>query len=132
MLSVMKNTSRHIAVAIAWLFGLPALALALLVSGALPSSQFHSTAVSVAWGIGLVGIFASWALRDAPAHGKSRNVALGFTAAWFLVFVLAVFPYLFVTRGAKGGLVASIKFVSLCLAFAIIWLGVPAITSRIL
>lgn len=78
----------------------------------------------------MVVVFASWAGRDAPAHGKSRNVALGFTAAWFLVFVFAVFPYLFVTRGAKGGLVASLKFVSLCFALAIVWLGVPVVISR--
>jgi hypothetical protein len=127
----MSNTSRHIAAALAWLFALPLLALALFASGALPSSLFHSTVVSVVWGIGLVAIFSSWALRDAPAHGKSRNVALGFTAAWFLVFFVAVFPYLFVTRGAKGGLVATLKFVSLCLGFAIVWLGVPVVLGRL-
>lgn len=83
------------------------------------------------WGIGLALIFASWALRDAPAHGKSRNIALGFTAAWFLVFFIAVFPYLFVTRGAKGGLVAALKFLSLCLGFAIFWLGVPIVVGHL-
>jgi hypothetical protein len=127
----MSNTYRHIAVAFAWLVALPALAVALFASGTLPISQFHSAVVSVTWGVGLVGVFGSWALRDAPAHGKSRNVALGFTVAWFLVFFLAVFPYLFVTRGGKDGFVASLKFVSLCLAFAIIWLGVPAIFGRL-
>jgi hypothetical protein len=127
----MSNTSRHIAAALAWLFALPLLALALFASGVLPSLPFHSAAVSLAWGIGLVAIFGSWALRDAPAHGKSRNVALGFTAAWLLVFCLAVIPYLFVTRGAKGGLVAALKFVSLCLGFAVIWLGVPVVVGRL-
>lgn len=121
----MSNTSRHIVAAFAWLVGLPLVAFLLFASGALSSSTFHSAVVSLVWGIGLVAIFASWALRDAPVHGKSRNVALAFTAAWFLVFVLAVFPYLFVTRGAKAGSVAALKFVSLCLAFAIVWLAVP-------
>lgn len=127
----MSNTSRHIAAALAWLFALPLFALALFASGALPSSPFHSAVVSLVWGIGLVVIFASWALRDAPAHGKSGNVALGFTAAWLLVFCFAVFPYLFVTRGAKGGLIAALKFVSLCIGFAIVWLGVPLVVGRL-
>lgn len=127
----MSNTTRHIAAALVWLVALPLVAVALFASGALPGSELHSTVVSVVWGVGLVAVFASWALRDAPSHGKSRSVALGFTAAWFLVFFLAVFPYLFVTRGAKGGLVASLKFVSLCLGFAILWLGVPAVFSRL-
>lgn len=79
------------------------------------------------WGLGLVAIFTSWALRDAPAHGRSQTVALVFAACWFVAFALAVFPYLFVTRGAKGGFIASLKFVSLCLGFAIVWLGVPTV-----
>lgn len=108
---------------------MPLFGVALFAVGALPSSPLHSMIGSVVWGLGLVAIFASWALRDAPAHGKSRNVALGFTAAWFLVFFLAVVPYLFVTRGAKGGLVAALKFVSLCLGLAIAWLGVPIVVG---
>jgi hypothetical protein len=127
----MSNTSRHIAAALAWLVTLPLLAGALFASGGLPSSPLPSTLVSVVWGAGLIVIFASWALRDAPAHGKSRNVALGFTAAWFIVFFLAVVPYLFVTRGARGGLVAALKFISLCLAFAIAWLGLPIVIGRL-
>lgn len=128
----MNNTSRHIVAAFGWLFGLPLLALALFVSGAFPpGSKLHSTVVSLVWGLGLVGIFASWALRDAPAHGKSRNVALAFSAAWFLIFFLAVFPYLFVTRGAKGGVVAALKFICLCLGFVTAWLAAPALFSRI-
>ena len=127
----MNNTSRHIVAALGWLVGLPLLALPLFASGSLPSSPLHATVVSLIWGVGVVVIFASWALRDAPAHGKSRNVALAFTAAWFLVFVLAVFPYLFVTRGAKGGVVAALKFICLCLGFAILWLAVPALFSRV-
>jgi hypothetical protein len=127
----MSNTSRHIAAALTWLFVLPIFAFVLFASGAMPSSSLRSAAVSLVWGIGLVAIFASWALRDAPAHGKSRNVALGFTAAWLLIFFLAVIPYLFVTRGARGGLVAALKFFSLCLGFAIVWLGVPVIFGRL-
>lgn len=127
----MNNTTRHIAAALAWLFALPTLAVALFASGALPSSPFNSTLVSVCWGVGLILIFASWALRDAPAHGKSRNVALGFTAVWFVLPFFAVVPYLFVTRGAKGGLVAALQFISICLGFAIVWLGVPFVFFRL-
>ncbi|MEF7615511.1 hypothetical protein V4F39_16465 [Aquincola sp. MAHUQ-54] len=127
----MSNTTRHIAAALGWLIALPLVAVALFALGALPGSELHSTVVSVVWGSGLVAVFSSWALRDAPSHGKSRNVALGFTAAWFLVFFFAVFPYLFVTRGVRSGLVASLRFLSLCLGFAILWFGVPAVFSRL-
>lgn len=126
----MSNTSRHLTAAIAWLFA-PLVVIPAFVWGALPATPLLSTLVSILWGLGFVCVFASWAFRDAPAHGRSRNVALGFTAAWFLVFFFAVFPYLFVTRGAKGGLVASLKFLSFCLALAIAWLGVPAIFGRL-
>ena len=129
----MSNTSRHIAAALAWLFGLPLLAVVLFSSGALPAgSQFHSTVVSLVWGVGLVAIFASWALRDAPAHGRSRSAALAFTAAWFVVFVFAVFPYLFFTRGLKNGIVAALTFASLCLAFAVAWLGFGVMLGKVL
>jgi hypothetical protein len=128
----MSNTSRHIAAALAWLIALPIFALALFAFAVLPSSQVYSVLLSLVWSIGLAAIFCSWALRDAPAHGKSRNLALGFTGAWFLVFFLAVIPYLFVTRGAKAGLVAALKFVSLCLGIAIVWLGAPVVVGRLL
>lgn len=123
----MSNTARHVAAAAGWMFGLPLLAVVLFASGVLPRSSFHSTVVSIVWGLRLVTIFASWALRDAPAHGRSQVVALAFTAAWFLVFVLAVIPYLFVTRGARDGLIATLKFICLCLGFSIVWLAVPAL-----
>lgn len=74
------------------------------------------------WAAVLIGTFASWALRDAPAHGKPRSIALVFTAAWLLVYFLAVFPYLFATRGIKGGAVASLKLVLLYGVLGIAWI----------
>jgi hypothetical protein len=121
----MGNTPRHVVVDLAWFAVVPAVLVPLVLSGAFPATRLHSSVASVAWGLGLVAIFASWALRDAPAHGKSRNVAWGFVAAWFVVFVLAVFPYLFFTRGLRGGLLASLKFACLCLAVVIAWVVVP-------
>jgi hypothetical protein len=127
----MNHTTRHILFAVAWLFGLPLIAVPLFVSGALPISPLHSVLVSAAWGVGLVAVFASWALRDAPAHGKSKNVALAFAASWFVLFFFAVLPYLFVTRGAKAGALASLKFVSLCVACGIVWLLVPLVARSL-
>ena len=83
-------------------------------------------------GSGVAGLTASWALRDAPAHGRSRNAALVFVAGWFVVFALAVFPYLFFTRGFKNGLVAALKFTSLCLAFGVAWLGLGVLLGKVL
>jgi hypothetical protein len=126
----MSNTLRHVITAVAWLFGLPMVVFVLFASGALPTaSPLHSQLISVIWGVGLVALFGSWALRDAPAHGKSRSMALGFTAAWVIAPVFTVFLYLFVTRGAKGGAVAALKFMSLCLGFAVTWIAVPRLTA---
>jgi hypothetical protein len=121
----MTHTTRHVAFAIGWFILFPFAVMPLFISGGIPSS--NAPLVSALWGLGLVACFASWALVDAPAHGASRNIALGFTAAWFLVFVFAVFPYLFATRGKKVGALASLKFLSLCLACLITWLLLPRI-----
>lgn len=125
----MNNTSRHVLAALGWLVSVPLILIPLFIAGWLQVSGARSLVVSVIWGAGLVPIFASWALRDAPAYGKSRNVALGFSAAWLVLFVFAVIPYLFVTRGLKGGLLTAIKFTCLCLAIAVVWVGAPRFLS---
>ncbi|WP_421956150.1 hypothetical protein [Polaromonas sp.] len=120
----MTNTARHLAWGIGWLFGLPLLAFTSVAVGLLPAgSQSVSAAVSILWTSGLIFVFGSWALKDAPAHGKSRYIALTYTVAWLLILVFAVFPYLFATRGAKDGLLASLKFLALLLALAIFCMG---------
>ena len=111
----MAHTTRHALFAAAWFVGYPTLVLVAILSGAMPFGQFHSKLLSVAWGLGLVAVFASWAFRDAPNQGKSVYLAVAFTATWFLLFVLAVFPYLFATRGPKRGALASLRFLALCL-----------------
>jgi hypothetical protein len=128
----MGHTPRHVVAGLAWFVLVPAVLVPLVLSGALPATLLHSSVASVVWGVGLVVIFASWALRDAPAHGKSRNAAWGFAAAWFVVFVLAVFPYLFFTRGLRGGLLASLKFACLCLVVVIVWVAVPRLFGAFL
>ncbi|MFP5382389.1 MAG: hypothetical protein ACLGG4_09000, partial [Gammaproteobacteria bacterium] len=74
-----------------------------------------------------VFVFASWAWHDAPSQGVPRYIAVLFTVAWFFIFVLAVFPYLYITRGLKAGTLASLKFFSLCVACGIVWLALAAI-----
>jgi hypothetical protein len=69
-----------------------------------------SVVISAVWALGFITLFASWALKDAAEHGKTKTIALTFTIAWFLLPVLAVFPYLFATRGLRHGLIASLKF----------------------
>lgn len=119
----MTPTTRHILFATCWFLLFPLAAIPLVVGGGIP----NATGVSMAWGLGLVACFASWAWNDAPAHGTSRKAALGFTVAWFLVFALAVIPYLFFTRGAKAGTVAALKFLSLCVACLIAFLLLPRV-----
>ena len=120
----MTNTKRHILFAVTWFFGFPILVLVATLTGAIPFSQFHSTLLSIAWGLGLIATFASWSFRDAPSQGKSVYIAAAFTAAWFLLFALAVFPYLFATRGPKQGALASLRFLALCLGCLLGWVAI--------
>jgi hypothetical protein len=129
-LKAMNHTRRTLAMAAVWLFGAPLLLVPLLISSS--AAPQLSIVASAVWALGLIGLFAWWSMRDAPEHGKSKNTALIFTAAWFLVFFLAVFPYLFVTRGAKMGSVAALKFFSFCTVCAIVWLAIPLVTRTFL
>jgi nicotinamide riboside transporter PnuC len=127
----LSRTHRYVLLAGAWLLVVPLLAVPLMLFGAFPQSTLHSTLVSAVWGLGLIAIFGAWTWQDAPAHGKSHWLAVACTAAWFLLFVLAVFPYLFATRGAKQGAIASLQFVCLLLAFGVIWIAVPRLFSLV-
>lgn len=120
----MTNTKRHVLLGVTWFYGFPAVAAMALVSGLVPFSQFHGSLLSVAWGLGLVATFASWSLRDAQDHGRSTLLAAAFTAAWFLIFALAAFPYLLVTRGLKEGTLASLRFLVLCLGCLLGWMAI--------
>ena len=112
----MNYTLLHIVVGVLWFDGLPLLVFALTSSGALLLRTTPAGQLALAWSLGLAVIFGSWVWRDASAHGCSRNVAVAFTAACVVFWILAIFPYLFVSRGAKGGLVASLKLGSLVIA----------------
>jgi hypothetical protein len=123
----MANTQRHLLIATGWLFGVPLLGVVLALSfGALPGQPLYFS-FSALWGLGFLAIFWSWASKDAPDHGRPRAVAVWFTAAWLILFFFAVIPYLFVTRGAKNGLLSSVKFLCLLLVCAIVWLALPTL-----
>jgi predicted membrane channel-forming protein YqfA (hemolysin III family) len=126
----MSHTHRTLLIAATWLFAAPLLFLPLLMLT--PSEWRLSIVASVLWGLGFIGLFARWSMRDSAEHGKSKNTALFFTLAWFLVFFLAVFPYLFVTRGAKLGLLAALQFFSYCTVCGIGWLSIPLVTRTFL
>lgn len=126
----MNNTILHLAYGIGWLFGVPVTAIIAFSVGLIPEgSPASSAVVSVLWALGLLALFASWAIRDAPVHGKSRYVAATFTVLWLVIPVVVIFPYLFTTRGAKEGLLASLKLASLLLALAVIWMGAFRLTG---
>ena len=125
----MNHTTRHVLLGVAWLAVAPILVVIFAFSGTLDPGSLRSSAAvaSIVWGLGFVGIFASWALSDAPTHGKSKAAAIAFSASWLLLSFLAVVPYLFYTRGFRGGTLASLKYVSLCLALGILFVGVPSV-----
>jgi hypothetical protein len=129
----MTHTTRHVLLGAAWLAVAPILVVTLVFSGTLDRDSFRSFAAvaSIVWGLGFVGIFASWALRDAPTHGKSKASAVAFSASWLLLSLLAVVPYLFYARGFRGGTLASLKYLSLCLALGILFVGVPSAIVRL-
>jgi hypothetical protein len=123
----MSHTLRHLVAATVWLALVPATAIAFFAVEWFPPEQMALIAVivSLVWVVGLIGIFALWTLKDAPAHGKSRDAAMAFVAASLLFHFLAVFPYLFYTRGRKAGFLSSLQFACFCLAVAVAWVGVP-------
>jgi hypothetical protein len=125
----MSHTGRHLLFAAAWLFGLPLLAASSVLVTSVAFSPLASWLVSAVWALGLAAVFASWALKDAPAHGKPKSLAVIFTVAWLLVLFLAVVPYLFATRGFKAGALAAVKFLCFCLVCAIGWLAVPLVAN---
>ena len=118
--------------ALAWLVVCPLVFVALFVRGVAATTGMNLSIASVIWGLGLVACFGSWAWRDAPAHGKTRSLAMAFTAAWLLVFLLAAFPYLFVTRGAREGAAASLKFIAYCVACAAVFMAVGMVSRQVL
>jgi hypothetical protein len=128
----MTSTHKHMLAALAWLVCCPLIFVALFVKGVTAPTSMNFSIASIIWGLGLVGCFGSWAWRDAPAHGKPRTLAMAFTAAWLLVFVLAAFPYLFVTRGARGGSAASLKFIAYCVACAAVFMAAAMVSRQVL
>jgi hypothetical protein len=123
----MANTQRHLLIAAGWLFGVPLIGVAVALGLGAWFPQPLSFGFSTLWGLGFLAIFWSWASKDAPEHGRSRAFAAWFTAAWLALFLFAVIPYLFATRGAKDGLLSSVKFLCFCLVCAITWLAVPTL-----
>ncbi len=124
----MNTTYKHLLVAIAWLSGWPLVFTPLFVKGVLPAAPVYTIGVTLIWGLGLIACFTSWAWRDAPAHGKPQAAALWFTAGWLLVFVLAMFPYLFYTRGVKDGIYASAQFFAACVVGLTVFTGVGMVS----
>lgn len=121
----MNRTNRHVIAGVVWFLSLPAAIMFILSSeSGWVALQAMGGSIGTLWGGGVMLVFCSWALRDAPEHGKARNIAWAFTLAWILLVFFAVFPYLFVTRGAKQGLLASIKYLCLLLAVAIAFVGI--------
>lgn len=106
----MNHTQRHLLFAAAWLYGLPLIFVPLFMLDAFPRGELHQTIWSVIWGLGLVVVFASWALRDVAVQGKSVYLAVAFTAAWFIVFFLAAIPYFFATRGLRRGAISTLRY----------------------
>lgn len=127
----MKLAHRYLLFGAGWFLAVPLLAFALFAYSAFGGNPVLSWLVSAVWTLGLVGIFWAWASKDAVALGKSENVARWFTAAWLVLLVLAVFPYLFVTRGLKKGLLASLQFACYLFACGIVFMGAPRLISSI-
>ncbi|CAN5533599.1 hypothetical protein BH11PSE7_BH11PSE7_11300 [soil metagenome] len=127
----MTSTHKHMLAALAWLVGCPLVFVPLFVKGMATPTVVNLSIASVIWGLGLVACFGSWAWCDAPAHGKSRSVAMAFTAAWLLVFVLAVFPYLFITRGSREAMAASLKFIAYCVACAAVFMAAGMVSRLV-
>ena len=114
--------------ALAWMVGWPLIFTPLFIKGIVPPSQIYTVAATVIWALGFIACFASWAWRDAPEHGKTRLAVGLFIAVWCAVFALAMFPYLFFTRGMKAGTIASLQFFGFCVVCAGAFFGTSLIS----
>lgn len=110
----MNFTQKHMLAVLAWMAGWPLVFTPLFIKGVVPMTQAWAVGATVIWALGFIGCFVSWARRDAPEHGKSLLAVALFTIGWFVVFALAMFPYLFFTRGQKPGALASLRFIGFC------------------
>ena len=127
----MSRTNLHVIAGVGWFLGLPIAFIFCSSYGiSLSGLDAIAEAMGVFWGGGLVAVFCSWALKDSTEHGKSQYMALIFTLAWFVLLFFSVFPYLFVTRGAKEGLLASLKYLCLLIATAIAFIAVLPLLGR--
>jgi hypothetical protein len=121
----MNRSHRFLLIGAAWLASVPLLAFVAVEVGNFQGNAAASAVISLVWTLGFIAIFWLWASKDAVARGKSKSVAGWFTVAWLLLPVLAVFPYLFATRGLKSGLLASLQFACYLIACGIVFVGAP-------
>lgn len=124
----MTRTHKYLLAALAWLIAWPFAFVLPLAKGLATATPFYMGSVSVIWWLGLVACFGLWTWADAPTHGKPRTIAAGFTALSVVLLVLAVPPYLFVTRGARGGLRASLVFAAYCAGCVAVFIGVGMVS----
>jgi hypothetical protein len=116
----MKRTLAHVVVAVGVMYVAFGTLMALVSRGSIPPGPPSQWLFSLAFLAPLTLAFLSWSWQDAPALGKSRAYAVVFTAAWFAIAFLAPVPYLFFTRGAKRGFLASLQYVCLLLVVALV------------
>lgn len=127
----MSNTHRHLIAGIFWFLGLPLAGIALIETGLIAvEMSVASSFATWLWGAGLLGVFASWSWRDVHKHGKPRYLAVGCSAAWILLPFLVVFPYLFITRGVKQGLVTSLQYLCFLLAGLVLFMSLVPLLGR--
>lgn len=110
----MTFTRKYMLAALAWMVGWPLIFTPLFIHGVVPPSHFYTVGATLIWAFGFMACFAGWSWRDAPQHGKSRVAVALFTAGWCVVFALAMFPYLFFTRGLRAGAADSLRFIGFC------------------
>ena len=110
----MTFTRKYMIAALAWMVGWPLIFTPLFIKGIVPPSHLYTVGATIIWALGFIACFAGWGWRDAPLHGKRRVAVALFTVAWCVVFALAMFPYLFYTRGLRAGAIDSLRFIAFC------------------
>ena len=135
MFSNVNHTVRHLLYANLWLL-IFTLCAVLLISATSPHwefgrKNFFAEVASIAWGVGFVGIFFSWARVDALEHGKSVKSAFFFAGLWLFFNFIAHIAYLFFTRGFRDGSLASIKFVCFLMSTGVVWFAFSRLVGAI-
>ncbi|MDB4512013.1 hypothetical protein N9060_00985 [Arenicella sp.] len=111
----MGYTIKYSIIALIWFSLFPVLLISIVGDSPNPNVMENT----IIWIGGLSFFFYLWARNDQNVYGDPKNSIIWFSLGWFILPILIVIPYLFLSRGKKLGIRATFKYLLLCLSIFI-------------